>query len=52
MAFEDGSNGVEVASILRKLAFKLADEELEEGDRFPLIDTSGNKVGVAVIQLD
>lgn len=43
------ASGAEVSRILRVLSKSLAEETIEAGDRWPLIDVNGNRVGAAVV---
>lgn len=49
-AFGNGDAGAEAAGILNTLASKLAGEGyLDAGAEWPLMDTNGNKVGIAKV---
>ena len=44
-SFADGNAGPETARILRDVADRLENRNLDGGCRFPLSDNNGNKVG-------
>ncbi len=51
-AFCEDTNGREIASILHNLADKIDGYNLTAGDSTVLYDSNGNKVGVALVELD